>query len=133
MTRCSACLFVLAFATSVRADVTPLEGKWTVISMESNGKLEPRYQGAIREHKDDQIKMTLKDGSTLEASMKVDAAKKTIDIFPKTGLYKDKTLLAIYDIKGDTLRLCFAEPDKDRPKTLNGKQGATLFTLKKAK
>lgn len=132
MVRYSLFAVLLAFGTIAYAD-DKLEGKWTVISMESGGKIQDRYKGAIREHKGDQILMTLKDGSTLEATMKVDAEKKTIDINPKSGLFKDKTLLAIYDIKGDTLRICFADPDKDRPKTFNGKTGATLFTLKKAK
>lgn len=133
MSRCAACLILLVIATTASAQDKALEGKWTVISKETDGKLEDRYKGAIREHKGDQILMTLKDGSTLEATMKVDAGKKTIDIFPRTGFFKDKTLLAIYEIKGDTLRICFAEPDKDRPKTFAGKSGATLFTLKKAK
>ena len=60
---------------------------------------------------------------------------KAIDFRPAGGQYKDKTLRGIYEIDGGMLKICFAEPDKERPAEFNSKAGSgwTLATHKKQK
>jgi hypothetical protein len=39
-----------------------------------------------------------------------------------------KTALGIYELSGDTYKLCYAPPGKDRPKEFSAKEG-TGYTL----
>jgi hypothetical protein len=39
----------------------------------------------------------------------------------------------IYNLEGDTLKLCFNEPDKDRPTEFSSKDRQLLITLQRAK
>jgi hypothetical protein len=49
------------------------------------------------------------------------------------GDHKGKVSFAIYEIKGDSLRLCVAEPGESRPSEFNGKGKNTLILFKRAK
>src|SRR6266571_2105623 len=61
-----------------------------------------------------QTKVKGKDES---GTFKFDAAKtpKTMDIMVGDGPNKDKTLLTIYDLTGDTLKVCYSLDGKTRP------------------
>ena len=112
-----------------------LDGKWVIISVERDGKADDTLKGAVREHKGEKYTMTLKEGKSFEGSMKVDATAKSIDMMPADGKYKGKTLLGIYELDGDTLKICFAEPGKERPKTFVSKadSGIVLAVHQKEK
>jgi uncharacterized protein (TIGR03067 family) len=61
-----------------------------------------------------------------EGTVKVDTSKKpaTIDLNILTGNDKDKLQIGIYEVKGDTMKLCLAFPGaKDRPKTFASPEG----------
>src|SRR5947199_4199953 len=49
---------------------------------------------------------------------------RSLDLRPTTGRYKGKTVLCIYEVKGDTLRLCIATPGKPRAKAFESKKGS---------
>jgi uncharacterized protein (TIGR03067 family) len=68
-------------------------------------------------------------------TLKIDATKKpaTMDVAFKKDL---PTLYGIYEVKGDTLRICFTdEKGKERPKEFDAKKGSpyTLWVFKRAK
>jgi uncharacterized protein (TIGR03067 family) len=66
----------------------------------------------------------------------VDPSKtpKTIDLDILEGMDKGKKQLGLYELKGDDLKIAFAEPGgKDRPADLAGKGAAAVVTLKRAK
>ena len=68
----------------------------------------------------------------LIAQLKLDTSKTphTIDVvLPGTG---GMSALGIYEVKGDDLSWCFADPGKDRPTKLSGKD-YTLMTFKRVK
>ena len=65
------------------------------------------------------------------AKVKLDATKTPahIDILPQEGGDKGKTVKGIYELKGDTLRLCFGRPDEDRPTAFASKEGDKTFLV----
>jgi uncharacterized protein (TIGR03067 family) len=70
-------------------------------------------------------KIKVKDGKPdktgteefFQATVILDPLKKppTMDFAIKTGMFKGKTIRAIYHLKGDRMRLCYGGPDKPRP------------------
>jgi uncharacterized protein (TIGR03067 family) len=73
-----------------------------------------------------------------EGEYVLDPAKspKAIDFLIKKGDAAGKKQLAVYELDGDALKVCTAEPgDEERPKALEAKagKGVTLFRLKRVK
>jgi uncharacterized protein (TIGR03067 family) len=60
---------------------------------------------------------------------------KAIDFMPGEGPMKDKPHPGIYELTGDTLRICYVHPEKQRPTAFESKSGsgANLVTLKREK
>ena len=63
------------------------------------------------------------------------AKPKTMDIIGTDGPNKGKTFLAIYELNGDTLRICYNLTGKVRPTEFKTRKGEALFlaTYKRAK
>jgi uncharacterized protein (TIGR03067 family) len=83
-------------------------------------------------------RLTLKNDKNFtisDVTIKIDPSKKppAIDL---TGMKDPKTVLpGIYELERDTLKLCWAEPPKDRPASLESKEGdgTVLLVLKRDK
>ena len=71
----------------------------------------------------------------VEGTFRLDPAKmpKTIDIIPDNGPDRGKTQPGIYEFTGEKLRICAAQPGKDRPTDFEtkGKTGYTMMVLRK--
>ena len=63
------------------------------------------------------------------------AKPKTMDIISTEGPNRGKTFLAIYELNGDTLRVCYDLTGKVRPTEFKTRKGEALFlaTYKRAK
>ncbi len=112
-----------------------LEGKWSVVSVERDGKVDEKWTDGVRTMKDGKYELTPKKGDAVTGGYKIvdaSAKLKEIDFTPDGGQFKGKTLQGIYAIDGDTLKICFAEPDKDRPTEFTSK-GSVLAIHKRAK
>ena len=83
-------------------------------------------------------KYTVTVGKAIDkGTTKIDPAAKpkTMDIIGTDGPNKGKTFLAIYELNGDTLRICYDLSGKVRPTDFKTKKGELLFlaTYKRAK
>jgi uncharacterized protein (TIGR03067 family) len=123
-----------------KKDLEPLQGTWKGVSGENDGN--PIAEDAAKNQELIVMgdKYTLKVGGKEEeqGTLKLDPTKtpKTMDITITSGMDKGKTQLAIYQIDGDTFKICYAPAgSKDRPKQLSTKAGNKegLLVLKKAK
>jgi uncharacterized protein (TIGR03067 family) len=102
----------------VKEEQQRLQGTWKVLSGESAGTPLPlevtrnfklSFQGSAF--------ITYIGDQKREGSYTVDPGKnpRTIDITLNSGPDKGKTQLAIYSVLGNTLRICGAEPGRERP------------------
>jgi uncharacterized protein (TIGR03067 family) len=117
MLRHSLLALALVFTASVGArpddDKDVLKGSWTVVKSESNGKPHEETLKARFTFKDgDKLLFKLVEEEAQPAIYKLDATKKPkqIDITVMID-NKSDTALGIYELDGDKMRLCIAEPD----------------------
>lgn len=133
------CLFA-ALAVTARADeaadkaLKDLQGEWKVEKMTFGGMELPAEATS-------KMTLTFKGNEVIPsdhpkdvATIKLDPSKKPawFDLTPET---KKETILGIYELKGDTLTLCLADPKETRPKdftsTKDSKTG--IMVLKRVK
>jgi uncharacterized protein (TIGR03067 family) len=113
-------LAVLVVAALTPAEDKPkdeeaIQGTWNVVSREMVGKKTPDAELKT-------LKVTIKDGTITtdddkkkeKVTYKLDPSKKpkAIDLTDEEGKI---TTLAIYELDGDTLKLCWSEKVDDRP------------------
>ena len=96
-----------------------LQGNWTLISGEADGKAIPEKElkGAKLEIKGNAYTVTIPGKGVVKGTQKTDATKepRTIDIVDADGANQGKTCLGIYEVKGDEFRVTFNQPGKPRP------------------
>jgi uncharacterized protein (TIGR03067 family) len=115
-----------------------LQGTWLPTAAELGEK--PLDEETVKSIKlvIDGDKYTVTVGKAIDkGSTKIDPAAKpkTLDIMGTDGPNKGKTLLAIYELDGDTLRICYDLSGKARPTEFKTKKGEQLFlvTYKRSK
>jgi uncharacterized protein (TIGR03067 family) len=107
-----------------------LQGKWTVLSVQRGGKIDEHFQGALRTIDGDRYTLALRNGETLRGTLTVDPEARTLDMRVANGEFEGKTLRGIYEITGEVLKLCFAEPGRDRPTDFKSTPGSgTVLVL----
>ncbi|MCS7047176.1 MAG: TIGR03067 domain-containing protein, partial [Gemmataceae bacterium] len=100
---------------------TPIDGGWIAVEMEQDGKKLPADvvdKLAIRlTIKGDVYTVSMSGQIVDRGTAKIDAKSKptTVDITSEDGVNKGKTILAIIEVDGDTLRACYDMEGKGRP------------------
>ena len=127
---------VLSFSPAARSggakDGDTLQGTWLPSAAEFGGKMFP---DEVRKT----IKLVVKDGKyTVTVGKQADqgtvklnpAAKpKEMDITGTDGPNKGKTILAVYERAGDTLRVCYDVSGRGRPTEFKTQAGTQLFLV----
>jgi uncharacterized protein (TIGR03067 family) len=124
---------------AIKKDRAQYEGTWRVVSVEINGKKAPAEETRkimVLNQADTWIVQV--DGKEVaRGTSKIDPTKqpKTIDFTPTKGSHEGKLLLGIYVIEGNSRKLCFAQPDKNRPTEFASKEGReyVLVTFERVK
>lgn len=106
---------------AAKKDQAQLEGTWIMVSREIMGMKasadELKKVNGKLVVKGDKIAFWTADKVLSEDTFKIDAAAKprTLDLKGVTGVTKGLTSLAIYELSGDSLKVCFSLPDGRRP------------------
>src|SRR5262249_39470738 len=122
----------------VEKELKKFQGTWTFESVEAGGKEEPAadFKGITVVFEGDKYAVKKGDEVIQAATLKLDPSKspKTLDSTVTEGPNKGTVILGIYEISGDTLKVCFDPEGKKRPtefKTTSGPQ--TLVVHKRVK
>jgi uncharacterized protein (TIGR03067 family) len=125
-------------AGALKKELALLEGEWSMVSAEHAGQVVPEtmLKSWKRVARGNETTVTFAGQVMLKATFTVDTSKqpKFIDYTLADGPNKGKQQFGIYELKGDTLRFCFAAPGKDRPSDFTTKPGddRTLSTWRTA-
>ena len=113
-----AVLAATALAQDAATEQKAMQGKWALTTGEIAGQKLPEVQLKTISLVVAGDKYTVKVGDVADqGSLKFDPSMKpkALDIVGTDGPNKGKTLLAIYEINGDTLRICYDLTGKARP------------------
>jgi RNA polymerase sigma factor (sigma-70 family) len=126
-----------------RTDQELIQGTWVFVSLRVGGKNQWNKDAPPKSltFTGDKVRFLAVNGDGKEVAFhsgfKLDPSRKPkeIDMTDLDGELKGKTTAGLYELDGDTLRLCHPErPAGDRPRTLESRVGSTdyLWTLKRA-
>jgi uncharacterized protein (TIGR03067 family) len=119
------------------AKKSKLEGTWKAVAVTDNGKEATDAEDHTITFKGDHITVKKGDQVMIEGTFKRDKSKKPsqIDVTINEGPdnIKGKVSKGIYEIKGDTMKLCAAHADGERPSEFSAPEGSrhVLITLKR--
>ena len=130
-------LLILASA-SVSADekadkaLKTLQGEWQVEKIVASGEPVPAEKIA-------KLTFTFKDSQLIPSDNPKDVATVKLDPDRKPAWFDltdrmKETMLGIYELSGDTLKVCMADPGTERPKEFTSAKGSktTYLVLKRA-
>jgi uncharacterized protein (TIGR03067 family) len=132
--------FIPAFAQTAEEAHKKLQGAWTAIQAERDGKAADDVVGHRLSLTGNRFQIQSKDGKLLYAgTVRMDPSAKpaAIDFEHTEGTLKGKAWKGIYALDDDTLTVCDNAPnlDKGRPAALEAKSGSgyVLITFRRAK
>lgn len=114
-------------------------GTWAVTTLVRDGKEAPAdVVASIRRVVEGDHVTWTRDGKTFAGTkVEYDTSKTphALDLIPDGGPHRDKHVLGIYRLEGDTLTICVADPDEPRPTAFEATEGSkrTLQTFKRIK
>jgi uncharacterized protein (TIGR03067 family) len=120
---------VRAWSADAKEDSKMMEGTWLPVEGELGGQ---KFPDEVLKT----IKLTLSEGKYTvnvidKGTVKLDPSKKpkTMDIVGTEGPNKGKTIPAIYELTGDTLRVCYDLSGKNRPKEFKTEKDSKQFLV----
>jgi uncharacterized protein (TIGR03067 family) len=121
-------------------DVVLIQGTWSLVAVEADGKKHALDDAEVANLKG--LQMTFRGDRFTNSKAKQEgtflldqrATPHTLDVTArKDG--KDRVLPMLYELDGDTLRVCFfLDPERrERPREMTSKGGQIVLTLKRDK
>jgi uncharacterized protein (TIGR03067 family) len=119
-------------ATQAKDDAKKIQGTWKPVTAELAGDSLPDefVKGMKLVLTDGKYVVTTGEGKD-EGTVKLDVAKKprAMEIMGTKGPNKGKTFLAIYELKDNTLRICYDLSGKAYPKQFKTRANTLLFLV----
>jgi len=119
-------------AGDAKKEQEKLQGSWSVVAAEKDGAADDGIKNDKVVIAGDKLTIKKSGGDEEPVTFTIDPAKKpkTLDINSKGQM-----ILAIYELEGDNLKLCFSRPGSERPTELATKAGSNrmMVTLKRDK
>lgn len=114
-------------------DLEKLQGKWIMTALDINGKTTPtdQFEGTTLTIKGDKYIVKVKDKS-FEMRIQLDSTRtpKTIDMIFTEGPKQDQVHKGIYELEGDTFKICRGlNPEHERPIDFTTQPGTDLFVV----
>ena len=114
-----------------------IQGTWKFVSQSRDGKPRPNEEVTKQTITFAGDKWTVhRDGKVVQAGThKFDPDKKPsqVDAVVMEGEDKGSSMLGIYELKGDTMKVCFDPKGKDRPTDFASKAGRMTATVEREK
>ena len=123
---------------ATKKELEKMQGDWVMVESTHDGKKMSNEDVKLfkRTVKNDRYTITRGGEVIGEGTFKLDPTKKpkTIEAVRTAGPDKDKPMLGIYEVEGDTYKVCLALPGEERPKAFESKEGTkhTVSIWKKA-
>jgi uncharacterized protein (TIGR03067 family) len=118
-------------------DLKKIQGTWQFTAQAMDGKPRPSEQLTKLKITFAGDKWTVRDdGKVVQAGThKVDSTKTPgqVDAYVTEGEDKGSTMLGIYELKGDTMKVCFDPKGKMRPTSFTAKAGQMSATIQREK
>jgi uncharacterized protein (TIGR03067 family) len=115
----------------VEKELKKFHGAWTFASVEAGGQKMPieQFEGMTVTFTGDTYAVKKGDQVLQAGKQKLDPSKspRAIDVTITEGPNKGATMLGIYEIDGDTLKVCFDEEGKKRPTQFKSPEGSQTF------
>jgi uncharacterized protein (TIGR03067 family) len=123
--------FAFAYAGQEADDAKAIQGTWQPVKGEVGGTAMKEEVLKIISMKLEGGKYEVKAENMDKGTYKIDpsAKPKTIDVAGVEGPNAGKTLLAIYELDGDTLRICYGLGGSPRPKEFKSPAGTPTLLL----
>jgi uncharacterized protein (TIGR03067 family) len=114
-----------------------IQGTWKFVAQEMDGKAMPKEELATQTITFEGDKWSVRrEGKVVQAGThKFDPGKKPgqVDAVITEGQDKGSTMLGIYELKGDTIKVCFDPKGKERPTEFTSKAGRMTATVEREK
>lgn len=120
-----------------RKDLLELQGTWKLESIEDGKKARIELKKRTLFVGSDLVLVQEGDKIVQAGEVRLNPTKSPpcIDVVVKKGEHEDNTMLGIYELKGDTLKVCFDPEGESRPKKFETKKDSPVFvaTYKRVK
>ncbi len=117
----------------VGKELQRFKGTWTFKSVEAGGQEQPAaaLKGSTVTFEGDKYTVRKGEEAIQTCTLKLDPSKspKTLDVTVAEGLNKGAVMPGIYEISGDTLKVCFDPEGKNRPTEFKGAPGSQTLVV----